>query len=76
MLYLAFRRGWLRQDGLPPEVEPLLDEDPALALKRLVELKFLAPEHVKDLERDARSELSRFLDLTQDMARLPDRTLT
>ncbi|MFN8012077.1 MAG: protein kinase [Holophagaceae bacterium] len=76
MLYLAFRRGWLRHGSLPPEVEPLLDEDPALALKRLVELKFLDPHHVKDLERDARSELSRFLDLTQDMARMPDQTLT
>lgn len=71
MLYLAFRRGWLRHGHLGPDLEALLDTDPALALKRLVELQFLAPDHVKALELDARTEMGRFVDMTQDMLQLP-----
>jgi len=75
MLYLAFRRGWLHHGPLGEDLEALLDADPAQALKRLVEEGFLAPDQVKALEQDARSELARFLDLTQDMLRMPDATL-
>lgn len=75
MLYLAFRRGWLRHGTLGKELEELLDRDPALALKRLVELQFLDADYVKSLERDARVEMGRYLDMTQDMPKIPDRTV-
>ncbi len=66
MLYLAFRRGWLRLGEDDEALRKELEWSPDEALARLVNEQRLNPSQLKILEEDARRELRIWQDMTQD----------
>ncbi len=66
MLYLAFRRGWLRLLESDEALRKELEWSPDEALLRLVKEQRLTASQIKILEEEARQELRVWQDMTHD----------
>ncbi len=66
ILYLAFRRGWLRLGDGDEALRKELEWSPGEALARLVNEQRLNSSQIKILEEDARRELRVWQDMTHD----------
>ena len=66
ILYLAFRRGWLRLGDGDDALRKELEWSPGEALARLVNEQRLNSSQIKTLEEDARRELRVWQDMTHD----------